>query len=298
MGGDEAFVCGFEGASPNRIGRTETPSCRGQIVLDKSNFGKSRGALGLAMFVLVAIGSFASNEAGTIVIDDYRDPIYGYRRGQVLAELLDDDGIESTPEVWVSSKLSTQRMFIGRSTPGFDDVYNAFVVFNLAPALSETVVAATLRLELTAYESSHEKEDISIHEVTTPVDAGHLLRTSWDQEAESYPIFLDLQDTTGGNPFGKARVNKTDPIGTILNIKLSEQAVAAINDSGGLFALGIHLDSLSDNNGTEEGLRFSNGTRDYKHQLILTVPDAGATVGLLSLGWLGCLAVARGGRRS
>lgn len=251
--------------------------------MQNSKFRKRRRCV-FRPLAVVATAFLASglseNHAGKVAIDDFFDPDKGiYFRGEYSQ-------IGTHPIV-------PTIMFVGQSGNQFNEIYNSFVVFDLAPASSLLVESAVLRLELESYFGSNSSESISIHEVTTSISR---LMRSWTQSPDALPIYADLADTAGGVPFGTTVIEAAALSGSILEITLSELAVAAINNAGGgLFALGIHLDSISSPAGTQEGVRFAKGSEERGHQLVLTgvhVPDGGSTLGLFSLASLGCLAMA------
>ena len=77
-------------------------------------------------------------------------------------------------------------------------------------------------------------------------------------------IFSDLQS---GNVYGAGVVSASD-VGTPIEITLSSLAIADINaSSGGLFAVGVHLDELSSTAG--EWIRWSADDEVRTHQLVL-----------------------------
>jgi hypothetical protein len=138
------------------------------------------------------------------------------------------------------------------ATAGGD--HRTYLSFDLG-ALSGTVVAASLRLELVAYDSIDPGESLEIWEVTT--DTGLL-----ESSSGSLPIYDDLGD---GLSYGHWAFTPADA-GTVLEMPLAPEAVAAINAAAGsTFAIGLTLDDYY----AGQLVRFSQAGEARVHQLVL-----------------------------
>ena len=162
--------------------------------------------------------------------------------------------------------------------------YNSFFSFDLA-AISGTVTSGTLRLELESYFGPDSSEAFTIFDVTTDV-------TLLNQSCTG--CLTEFNDLQSGNAYGTGVVSSSD-VGSVIDIILSAAAIADINAaSGGLFALGVHVDQITLASGNE-GLRWSGGDENRTHQLVLatsTVPIP-AAVWLFGSGLLGLIGIAK-----
>jgi hypothetical protein len=80
--------------------------------------------------------------------------------------------------------------------------------------------------------------------------------------------------------------------GDLIEISLSQASIVDINNSqGGLFAIGVSLDSLRMPNNELEAARFGINVTSWTHQLVVNVIPIPAAVwlfgsALAGLGWL------------
>lgn len=132
--------------------------------------------------------------------------------------------------------------------------YRSYFIFDLG-GLSGAVAAASLRLELVAYDSIDPSESLEFWAITT--DAS-LLETS----SGSVPIYDDLGD---GNALGRWTFSPAD-VGRVLEIPLDTAAVAEINAAAGSsFAVGVALDDYY----AGQTVSFSVAGEPRVHQLVL-----------------------------
>ena len=137
--------------------------------------------------------------------------------------------------------------------------YNSYFIFDLS-AVTGTVVAAELWLEVENYTSPDPLETLSVWDVSTPAATLEANGTGQLQ------IYNDLMT---GNQFATFTVQQSD-VGAVKTISLSPQAVTDINSAlGGDFSVGCHNDTIS---GTaSQWARFSVAAEARIHQLVLTV---------------------------
>ena len=125
-----------------------------------------------------------------------------------------------------------------------------------------------LRLELEAYFGPDPMEYVALYDVGTPPDElvlGQSGRTD---------IYADL----GGDvAYGAAFAQPSD-VGTVLEIPLTPEAIAAINlAAGGRFAVGVSAETLRLARGSE-GVRFSLAGESRVHQLVLSEAPASLSI--------------------
>jgi hypothetical protein len=139
--------------------------------------------------------------------------------------------------------------------------FRSFFVFDLT-GLSEPVGGAVLRLELEAYLGPDPSEAFAVYDVSSNV--GDLLLT----QSGRTDIYTDLGS---GTAYAMGVATPAD-VGSVLEIPLSDEAVAAVNAAaGGRFAVGVSLETLRLPTGSE-GIRFSLTTEPRVHQLVLSAP--------------------------
>src|SRR5262245_17023935 len=145
--------------------------------------------------------------------------------------------------------------------------FHGFFVFDLA-ARSRAVGSGVLRLELESFLGPDPMEQATFWDVSTPVDELVLSQTG------RADIYADL----GGDvPFGAVLATPAD-VGSVLEIPLTAEAVAAINQArGGKFAVGVSIETLRLPRGSE-GVRFSLAAESRVHQLVLEDAPASLSV--------------------
>lgn len=159
---------------------------------------------------------------------------------------------------------------------------NSFFIFDLA-GFGGDATSALLELELESYFSIDPTESFSVYDVSTsPTDL------SLDQLG-AVDIYNDLMT---GSVYGSATVSTTD-VGSIIQIALSSQALADINNTaGGQFAIGVSVTSLSYNS-ENETVRFNKSLDNRVQRLTLDatpVPEPSTVLlmlsGLAGLGYI------------
>jgi hypothetical protein len=124
-------------------------------------------------------------------------------------------------------------------------------------SVSDTVVAAVLRLEVANYTSTLTSDDLDLYDVST--NATTLEQTGSGETG----IFNDLG---GGTRYVRTQVGPGD-VGQILEISLPSSALSDINASpGSSFSIGLHLNVFGV---ATEYISFSTGTEAHVHQLVL-----------------------------
>lgn len=132
--------------------------------------------------------------------------------------------------------------------------YRSYFIFALG-GLSGAVTAASLRLELVAFDSIDPSESLEFWAITT--DAGLL-----ESSSGSVPIYDDLGD---GNAYGLWTFTPAD-VGSVMEIPLDMAAVAEINAAAGSsFAVGVALDDYY----AGQTVSFSTAGEPRIHQLVL-----------------------------
>jgi len=161
---------------------------------------------------------------------------------------------------WYSSSgfhdPANKNTFTGYS-PTF--TYNSYFKFDLS-SVNGKIVAATLILEEEHYFGTDTSEAASIWDASNPA--------AISSTGQSPAIYSDLQS---GNEYGKFYATALG-VGTTISTPLTDQAVADLNAARqGLFAMGVHIETLSSQRNGDEGLRFSMDTEPRKNQLVLTL---------------------------
>jgi hypothetical protein len=137
--------------------------------------------------------------------------------------------------------------------------FRGFFVFDLT-ALGQPVGSALLRLELEAFLGPDASEVFAVYDVSTSPDQLLLTQTGRTD------VYADL----GTGVAYAVGVASPAQVGTVLELPLSEEAVAALNAAaGGPFAIGVSVESLRLPSGSE-GVRFSLTNEPRVHQLVLT----------------------------
>jgi hypothetical protein len=159
--------------------------------------------------------------------------------------------------------------------------YRSFFVFDLS-AVTDTVVGASLRVfnPSNGYISPDVNETFDVYDVSTSISI--------------------LTDGTGGTSafgdlgtgllYGSATINSTD-INTVIDITLNTDALDAINQASGLFALGGTLSSIS--GGLDQVVFSSTSEPGLTRELQLTTVPVPAAVWLFGSGLIGLIGVAR-----
>ena len=146
--------------------------------------------------------------------------------------------------------------------------FHGFFVFDLG-SRTQAVGSAMLRLELESFLGPDTMEHVAFYDVSTPIDELILSQTGRTD------IYADL----GGDvPYGAVLATPAD-VGTVLEIPLTPEAIAAINQArGGRIAIGASIETLRLARGSE-GVRFSATTESRVHQLVLDDAPASLSVG-------------------
>lgn len=176
--------------------------------------------------------------------------------------------------------------FAGQDYPGTTGkVYRNYFVFDLS-SIKGAIVSAALVLNSADYLSPDATEEYILRHVSTPVD--DLGRVS------SVSIFNDLAD---GSIYGSRIYSNLDDR-VVYTIALNALAIAGLNTStGGKFALGGHVSSLSGQRATAEGL-FADSQSDAISRLWLEFQPVPEPPILAIWSLLGCIGLAIGhGRR-
>lgn len=148
--------------------------------------------------------------------------------------------------------------------PGYRDDTNSWFVFNLS-SVQPNVCAATLRLEMEAWDAGSTEGTSSIWDVST--DPAVLVQSHDEDDAEGIAINDDLES---GVSYASKTVYQTD-VGSIVEFVFSAQGVNDINAAaGGLFAVGTHLTAADQ----ATWLRWSGGEEQRTHQLVLETDAA------------------------
>ena len=169
------------------------------------------------------------------------------------------------------------------------NTYHSFFVFDLS-SLTETVTAATLRVNLGAYYGSDAAQTFDAFDYGGTI--ADLVATSAAGSGTGLAIFNDLG---GGNAYGTATVTSSD-VGSVIEIELSAQALSDINGAHpGYFALGLRTRSVFNFPAQQlEGLSLGSST----HELLINPPAVPepTTLALFGLG-AGALALRRRNRK-
>ena len=166
-------------------------------------------------------------------------------------------------------------------TPEFRD----FFVFDLS-SVTETIVSAKLALLLPnsiarGYFSSDPSENYELHDVTTPISTlvdGTSGLAAWN-------------DLGSGVVYGSRTMTPADTMpfdDTIVEIDLNDSAIAALNSSHGLFAIGGSLTTL-DTVANMELVFWATGLVSDTSQLRLTLVPEPFTLLLLGIGAISLL---------
>ena len=148
------------------------------------------------------------------------------------------------------------------------DRFRAFFVFDLG-ALARPAGSGVLRLEVEAYLGPDPMEYVALYDVGTNPDDLVLSQTGRSD------IYADL----GGDVAYGGAFAQPSSVGTLLEIPLTPEAIAAINlAAGGRFALGVNVETIRLARGSE-GVRFSLAGESRVHQLVLTEAPASLSVG-------------------
>jgi hypothetical protein len=147
------------------------------------------------------------------------------------------------------------------------DRFRSFFVFDLA-TLSRPAGSGVLRLELEAFMGPDAFEHVAVYDVSTPASDLVLSQTGRSD------IYADL----GGDVLYGAVLATPADVGSVLEIPLSPEAIAAINLArGGRFAVGVSVETLRLLRGSE-GVRFSLAAESRVHQLVLADAPASLSV--------------------
>lgn len=166
----------------------------------------------------------------------------------------------------------------------------SFFVFDLA-SVSGIVSGATLRLELEAYFGTDPTQTFTVHDVLSDVADVRMVHIPGSLEGQD--IFADLGM---GAIYGSTTVEPGD-VGSIVELTLSAAALSDLTSAaGGLFALGVKLDTLNSGVFTD-AVRFSQLNEPRTHQLVLDVAQASAP-GTITLLIAALALLGAAGRRS
>jgi len=146
--------------------------------------------------------------------------------------------------------------------------FRSFFVFDL-PTLAHPAGAGVLRLEVESYLGPDPMEYVAVFDVSTP--PADLVA---DQTGRT-DIYADL----GGDVVYAGGFATPADVGTVLELPLTPEAIAAINlAAGGRFAMGVSLQTIRLARGNEY-VRFSLAGESRVHQLVLTEAPASLSVG-------------------
>ena len=162
------------------------------------------------------------------------------------------------------------------------DELRSFFTFDL-PAVTETIISATLQLTRYQYLGDDEAETLQLYDVTTNA------ATLNDNSGFNSMIFADLGS---GVSYGTFSINKTGGYYDVLSFSLNAQALDDLNSSiGSFFSIGGRLGSMSDPN--DAVFSGSGGIEIGTQSLIITTVPIPASVWLFGSGLLGLVGMAR-----
>jgi hypothetical protein len=156
-------------------------------------------------------------------------------------------------------------------------LYRDYFVFDLT-ALTKPVTSAELDLYLPGlvsyegpgqtiqtrpgYDSPDGSETFELHDVTTPID-----------QLVAFFATADVYNDLGSGVFYGSRTITTVDLDTIVRVTLNASAVAAINATHGMFALGGSLSTLHDPPQNEYAFAFTGQSTDTTRLRLTLVPE-------------------------
>ena len=135
------------------------------------------------------------------------------------------------------------------------------------------VVKARLRLELEAYNSPDGSETIRVYDVSTPA-------ATLDASGFNLDVFNDLGT---GNVYAQTVLSSAN-VGSIIEMTLSDQAIADLFAASGTFSVGLNVETIAGQG--NEWVRFSSGNEARTHQLVLELSSGNLVTLNLSNGSL------------